>query len=78
MKVYIVATIQNQPSDVCLFADIILVTDNLKKARTAKYQIEGKKPLPGLDYSLLAPYNSVIYFERELNEMIQNNPERRG
>ena len=72
MKLYIVATILNQPDEGDVFSDVILITDDERQARTTKYQVKHNKHVPGLDYSLLANYNDVIYFERELNQVIQN------
>jgi hypothetical protein len=71
--VYIVATIQRahvQGDDV--FADIVLVTEDIAQAKTMKKIIKERRPYPGLDYNLLAPYEDVIWFERELGSVVIN------
>jgi hypothetical protein len=70
-ELYVVATIVRpvgNESD--FFGDIILVTDNEKHARVTKHQVKARKPVPGLDYCCLVPFEDVIYFKRTLNQVV--------
>jgi hypothetical protein len=70
-EVYVVATVRHCNGEE-LFSDIILVTDNIRKAKIIKYQIKKRKPILNLNYDLLEAYDDAIYFKRTLNEVIQN------
>jgi hypothetical protein len=74
MKVYVVATLIHPPTgqgDVFL-GDVILITGDESKARIYKHQVLERRPIPGLDYGHLIAFNDVIYFERELEQIVQN------
>jgi hypothetical protein len=73
--IFVVATINTQVSSVTqsdLISDIILITKDQTRANKLANHIKTRRPHPGLDYNLLAPFNEVIVFERELEKIIQN------
>ena len=57
MKLYVVVTtINDGESD--NIADVILVTDDEKKAEEMEASLESHSPVPGLDYSMLVPLSN--------------------
>jgi hypothetical protein len=70
MKVFIVTTIKTFPNSQ-FFGDILLITQDEKKARIVKNQVKERRPYPGLDYSRLTTFDDVMYFQRDLEEIIQ-------
>jgi hypothetical protein len=70
--IYVVATIQGSPQ---MFADILLVTEDIQQASIITSNAKERRPYPGLDYNLLAPYSDVMFFKRELGKVICNKEE---
>ena len=67
---YVVTTINSNGNGDDMYSDIILITDDVRRAKVTKHQVQARKPLPGLDYNLLVAYTDVIYFRRTLNQVM--------
>ena len=75
MKVYIAATINTHVSSITdsdLIADILIITEDKTKARKIADHVKKRRHLPSLDYKLLAPFDTTIVFERDLEKIISN------
>jgi hypothetical protein len=57
------------------FGDIILITKDEKKAETTTQLVKERRPYLSLDYATLAAFDDVIYFPREMEEIIKNDGE---
>ena len=69
--VYVVATISHHE----MFADILLVTEDIQQASIITNNAKERRPYPGLDYNLLAPFQNVMFFKREVGKVICNKQE---
>jgi hypothetical protein len=74
MKLYIVATTTEVNED-DLISDIILITDSKPKATRIFNKVSKHKPVKGLDYHMLADYDGVTWFTRELNTTVHHENE---
>lgn len=69
MHVFVVTTVNSNSN---MFADIILVTPSDQQAKCVAENIRARRPYPGLDYNLLAPYTDVLVLDREMGTIITN------
>ena len=71
MKLYVVATITDVLQE-DFYADIILVTTDEEKAKDITEKLKLRLPIEGINYNNLVAFEDVNYFERTLNETINN------
>lgn len=74
-KLYVVITTDCPADDTQYMCDIILITTDEKKAEKTVEALQKRKPIKGIDYDLLTPFNDADYFERTLDVLISNEEE---
>ena len=71
-KVYVVVTTDEPAGEDQYISDVILITTSKIQAETTVKALNKRSPLKGINYDNLCPFSDANYFERTLNESINN------
>ena len=71
-KVYVVVTTDEPAGEDQYISDVILITTSKIQAETTVKALNERSPLKGINYDNLCPFSDANYFERTLNESINN------
>ena len=72
-KIYVVITTDEPAGEEDEYiSDVILITTDITKAAEITKALNERSPIKGINYDNLCPFRSANYFERILNEPINN------
>lgn len=74
-KIFVVITAACPADDTEYMCDVILITTDETKAQKTVAALQERKPIKGINYDNLTPFEDADYFTRTLNEPIKNDGE---